>query len=340
MKLRLSLILVRTRLIASLHPIKWGKETKKTGFIPPAHVMGRDGIYAAPTGDKKRFPIFLLLIATILTACDTIIPLDPTEIPTWEYTAPTLAPTEVFYALPPTAPPLNEPVAGQNSDFAASLPAGAELPPLVLEESESGVQTVQLTLRDGQILTGTFYPPTQIEIEGRLLRPRLPAILLLGTSIEWAGFPQLLQSSGYTVLVMDMRSIGLASAVEDILAGLSASDSVYPALMGVMASGENADFALIACANNAICDVLVMFNPRNQDTLLNVVSGFATRPMLVVVNQGDDVSYQTTLALDGATGDNFSVILHDGNANGAEMLIERPALANEVIAWLAGVLVE
>ncbi|HRF99420.1 MAG TPA: hypothetical protein PLZ51_29605, partial [Aggregatilineales bacterium] len=33
-----------------------------------------------------------------LTACDTIIPRNPTEVPTWEYTAPTLAPTEVFYA--------------------------------------------------------------------------------------------------------------------------------------------------------------------------------------------------------------------------------------------------
>lgn len=304
-----------------------------------------DGMYAVPTihivkGDKKRIFIFLLLIAFTLTACDTVIPRNPTEIPTWEYTAPTLAPTEVFYALPPTAPPLNESVAGQNSSFAASLPAGAELPPLVLEELESGVQTVQLTLRDGQILTGSFYPPAPIEIEGRSLRPRLPAILLLGTSIEWGGFPQLLQSSGYTVLVMDMRQIGLASAVEDILAGLSASDSVYPALMVVIAAGDNADFALIACANNAICDVVVLFSPRNQETLVNVVAGFSPRPILVVVNQNDDVSYQTTLALDGATGDNLAVILQDGNANGAEMVIERPALADEIIAWLAGVLVE
>jgi hypothetical protein len=282
----------------------------------------------------------LLIIIFTLTACDTVIPRNPTEIPTWEYTAPTLAPTEVFYALPPTPIPFTDPVAGQNSNFAAALPAGAELPPLVLEESATGEQTVQITLRDGQTLTGTLYPPAPIEIEGRVLRPRLPAVLLLGTAIEWAGFPQLLQQAGYTVLVMDMRAIGLGSAVEDILSGLSVSDSVYPALMAVMAAGDNADYALIACAVDASCDVLVLFSPRNQTTLLNVVSGFATRPLLVVVNEGDSVSYQTTLALDGALDANFSVILHQGNRNGAEMVIERPALADEVIAWLAGVLVE
>ncbi|MDX2076169.1 MAG: hypothetical protein SFZ02_07045, partial [bacterium] len=261
----------------------------------------------------------------ILSACDTIIPRDPTEVPTWEYTAPTLAPTEVFYALPPTAPPLNDPVAGQNSDFAANLPAGAELPPIVLDEQEGGIQTVQLTLRDGQILTGTLYPPSPIELEGRLIRPRQPAILLLGTSVEWAGFPQLLQQARYTVLVIDMRLVGLASAVEDILAGLSASDSVYPALMAVMASGDNTDFALIACANNAICDALVLLTPRNQATLVNVVGGFASRPLLVAVNQTDVPSYQTAQALDGILGDNMALILQAGNANGAEMLIERPA---------------
>ncbi|MCL4253261.1 MAG: hypothetical protein KJ043_05730 [Anaerolineae bacterium] len=209
-----------------------------------------------------------------------------------------------------------------------------------MDESESGVQTVQVTLREGQILTGQLYPPEPIEIEGRLLRPRLPAILLLGTGIEWAGFPQLLQNSGYTVLVMDMRSIGLASAVEDILAALSVTDSVYPALIAVMAAGDNADYALIACANNAVCDALVLFSPRNQATLANVMGGFTPRPSLVVVNTLESVSYQTVVALQGIAGDSMQIITREGSVNGAEMLVTYPEIADAVIAWLVNMLVE
>lgn len=304
---------------------KWCRDT--------IYRVHKDGIYAASTA------IFIIMIV-ILSACDTIIPINPTEIPTWEYTAPTLAPTEIFYALPPTPPPLNDPVAGQNSDFAAALPAGAELPPLVLDELESGVQNVQMNLREGQILTGTFYPPAPIEVEGRFIRPRLPAILLLGTALEWADFPQQLQDVGYVVLVMDMRPIGLASAVEDILAGLSVSDSVYPALIAVMAAGDNADFALIACANNAVCDAVVLFSPRNQATLVNVVGGFVPRPLLVVVNQTDLGSYQTALALDAIADESMTLITLSANRNGAELLVEQPSLGDEVISWLAGALVE
>lgn len=317
------------------------KGAKKKRYVLPCCL-------ASLAGFQRGFEPFAGLVMTIslsiclflFTACDTIIPLDPTEIPTREYSAPTLAPTEVFYALPPTPPPLNEPVEGQNSVFAAALPAGAELPPIVLEEDEVGVQMVQVTLRDGKILTGRLYPPAPIEIEGHLLRPRLPAVLLLGTSIEWGGFPQLLQNSGYTVLVMDMRAIGLASAVEDILAALSVTDSVYPALMAVMAAGDNVDYALIACANFDVCDVLVMFSPRNQITLTNVMGGFTPRPSLVVVNTNDALSYQTTLALNAIAGDSMTIITREGSANGAELLVAYPEIADSVIAWLVNVLVE
>lgn len=291
---------------------------------------------------SKPVAIIVSLIFSIilLTACDTIIPLDPTEVPTREYSAPTLAPTEVFYALPPTSIPIGVPVAGQNSDFAAGLPANAEIPPIVLDEPEMGVQTVQITLRDGQILAGQLYPPEPIEIEGRLLRPRLPAVLLLGTRIEWADFPFALQDAGYTVLVMDMRAIGLASAVEDMLAALSVTDSVYPALIAVMAAGANADYALIACANDPVCDALVMFSPRNQPTLANVITGFLPRPLLVVVNVLEPVSYQTVVTLQSLAGNAMQIITRETNVNGAEMLVVYPEIVDAIIAWLRDVLVE
>lgn len=321
-------------------PITGAKENRFFLFHWSAPLGGFQSWIARGFQPLTVMKISLIICLFLLVACDTIIPLDPTEIPTREYSAPTLAPTEIFYALPPTPPPLNEPVAGQNSVFAAALPAGAELPPIVLEEDEVGVQMVQVTLRDGKILIGRLYPPAPIEIEGHLLRPRLPAVLLLGTSIEWGGFPQLLQNSGYTVLVMDMHAIGLASAVEDILAALSVTDSVYPALIAVMAASDNADYALIACANFDVCDALVMFSPRNRDTLLNVVGGFSPRPILAVVNTNETVSYQTTLSLNAIAGDSMTIISRESRVNGAELLVAYPELADAVIAWLVNVLVE
>ncbi|MFN8527724.1 MAG: hypothetical protein U0670_03835 [Anaerolineae bacterium] len=258
-----------------------------------------------------------------LAACDS----EPvTPIPTRTYSGPTIAPSEVFYPNMPTQESFN---AGVNDPTAAAQPRGAQLPPLVIGQEGSEVESIQVTAGDGTQLTGDLY----LSRAGDLA----PGILLIAPSRSaWGDFPLRLAALGKTVLSMELRvdaPLGDALAMIDALAN---TQGVDPGKIAVVGAEAGADLALAACADDLLCDGLAMLTPLDVRSSGDLAR-YTLRPLWVAVS-ADDPARSVAEQLRLTAPDQVQLLTQPGNMRGASLITADSTLADALITFLSSLL--
>ncbi len=274
----------------------------------------------------KRYYLFLLIL--IASACEALQPLP---------TATLLPPTRIMQATLASSPtPLirssdelyDDTLSGQNDPTAAALPNEGAMPPLVSGTREpSGAEIVQIVMEDGVLLLADLYETPQVA--------RVPGVMLLGSDLtSWGLLPVQLTGLGWTVMVVEMRPDPLASDMEALLLALSELGTVDPARIAVIGAGAGADAGLLGCAVNALCDALVLLSPRGRDTLLNFVSSYSPRPLLVAAGRDDQEAFDTSVTLVGAASGQRQFLEFE-SGSGTDLLALNPALNDSIVGWLS-----
>jgi len=242
-------------------------------------------------------------------------------------TGPTIVPTEIFYPNPPTEVSFDEPDFGQSDPTAAALPADAALPPLAVGSSAPGSpqQHIQITAVDGTALDGDLYQSGQT---------RLPGLLMIAPDrTAWGDFPMKVYEAGYTVLAVNLRENAPASDFTVMLQSLNTGEA-DPARLAVMGADSGADTALFGCADDLLCDAVILLSPSGDESLLSAVTRFNPRPIFLSASQDDLSSYDMVQRLQtAATGAVFMQPFTDAG-HGTDMLVNRPDLGDLIIQWL------
>ncbi|MBK8022251.1 MAG: hypothetical protein IPK19_12675 [Chloroflexi bacterium] len=226
----------------------------------------------------------------LAAACDQV---PPTPTPTRALSGPTLEASPIVLPLIPTVPPLD---VGQSDLTAASLPRGAELPPLEQGTRIPGAisQSIVITLASGAQHPGELYPPSAGGIH--------PGVLLLGSTVSgWGDLPALLRDAGMTALVTDVPAGATTGDFNSLLTSLGETSD--PGHLAVVGLGLGADAALVGCAAAQRCDAAVLIRP-GSDLLINAMPTYNPRPLLIAVRQDDaDEGALAQSLLDAADGD-------------------------------------
>lgn len=243
-----------------------------------------------------RTPI-LIILGAMLSACSAL-PQAPTPTPTRDFAGPTLAPSPTTQILRSNELYANEIRDGQNNLTAAALPNVGALPPVAAGTPDpNGGATVQIAIDANRVVLGDLY-------ERRDGVQRRPGILLLNEDrLAWGLLPAELLAAGYTVLSVALPPLPQVSDVDILLNSLSETGSVDPGRIGVIGAERGADLALLACAENAICDALVMVSATARGTALNVVPNYAPRPLLLVASSTQPDSFETAQSIAAFAGD-------------------------------------
>lgn len=284
--------------------------------VPPTLTRSQGASPCAPV-------VLWLLAAALLAACGPLDVAAPTLTPTPGLSGPAIAASPDLFLGPPTEGPPPQEGVGFSDPTAAAQPNQGALPPRALEGASSGGQSIEIVALDGALLTGTLYQTSA---------DRQPGVLLLANT-DWGDFPAQLSAAGFTVLAMGLREGGDERDVEAMIEAL-VSGAADPAHLAVVGASQGADMALRGCAINPACDTVVLLSPLDEAALLNALTQFNPRPIMLVASEEDADSYAVARALEAAaTGDRlFQPFVQAGH--GTAVLNNRPDLGQLMIAWL------
>jgi hypothetical protein len=274
-----------------------------------------------------RLRILASLLALLIAGCEVLDV--PTVTPTPTFTGPTMASTAIFRGEFPTESPLS--ALGQNDPTAAAMPRDSVLPPLAVDDGSSdGLrQTVAVTLSTGIQQTADLY--------GGGGTNRVPGVLMLGPSREgWQDMPLRLQAAGFTVLVTDLPGTMTISDVEILLESLSDVSTVDPGMMAVVGLDNGAELALNACADDELCDAVVLLAPTQTQTLLLAMDRYNPRALFVAASQDDAVGADALARLEDYARGEVRTSLGVGTGRGFALLDENPQIGDELVRWLRG----
>ncbi len=262
----------------------------------------------------------------MFAACDNVA---PTLTPTRPLSGPTLESSPTVLPLLPAHEPTQFLYQGQDDPTAASLPRFAELPPLNSGTSEPGAShhTITVTAADGTQLPGDLYPNPGTSSQ--------PGILLLAAdNSAWLDFPLRLQAANYAILVMTPRATDGATTLGDFEAMLRALGQVSdPGHLAVIGAETGADMGLIGCAQEMLCDALVVLTPTDQVAAQAMIPRYNPRPLFVAAAKGDS-GYGLAQFLRGAAQGDTGYADQSGSARGAALLQADSSLSDQIITWL------
>ncbi len=262
---------------------------------------------------------------SLLLACVACVPVATSPPrPTFELSAPTLAASPTVRILTSEELYSEDNTQGQNSPTAAALPSGGGLPPLSFgERTPLGVSApVQIVLDDGVLVEGELYSSGQERLAGVLLLARQRDV--------WGELPRQLFNNGYTVAVMTLRpSVPRVNDLSTMLLAVSELGTVDPARMAVIGLEEGADLTLLGCAVDALCDGAVLIRPTLRDALLDALSRYGMRPLLLVATPDDPLADELH-----AVAANAQLRTYDAPTLTA--LTQNASLWLELFAWLNG----
>jgi len=277
--------------------------------------------------------VFLLLLCMSAAACDSLAPVPPTLTPVRQLSAPTLAPSPTVAFVPPTNVPENMPDRGQSNPEAASLPFESELPPLVLSD-DGGVKSVQIVLPDSTTLVGTIYENPPSNLEESNVELRLPAVMLVSVAeTTWGSLPFSLRDSGLTVIEIAFEPTSSTGDFSLAMRAFSETASVNPGAMGVVGLGAGADFALLGCAVELLCDTAVIINPVSATTLANVMLDYGSRPLMTITTAGDTQLQETALLLQDAALGAFVANIVIGSPQNADFFSADGEAVGLIVEW-------
>ncbi len=266
-----------------------------------------------------------VLLLLCLAACDPEI---PTLEPTRTLTGPTIAPSaDPFIFGPPTEYAGESASMGQVEATAAALPSGGMLPPVPVGPSSfEGAEQVQIVVAEDFFLTGERH---QTGTE------RLPGLLLWGDDapLAWGDLPHRLRDAGFIVLVVPLWEAATADDLSLLLETLT-TGLADPSYIGVIGTGHAADLALMGCADEPICDTVVLLSPLSQQSLLSALPRYNPRPLLQVVTEQDEEAFTVAQAVNAAaTGEKMLQGLNNAG-RGAAILQNRPDVGDLIIEWM------
>lgn len=281
--------------------------------------------------------LFLLIfLAFALTACDALAPTAPTPTPTRALSGPTHAATATVDVRPPTRDP-NAVIggAGQNNPDTADIPAESNAPPVAVTAvagmESAGGRLVQITLSDGTPQLGDLYAADADP--ATLILP--PGVLLIAEDrAGWGDLPRRLNAAGLTVLVITPRAGATSADFITIMSAFSALNTVSPGSMGVIGAEAGADFALIGCAVDDLCDTVALLTPVSAETLVNVLPSFNPRPLLIAVGDADTAGRATADVLIAAASAESGLQALPGMERGTSLLASQPALVDLLVDWM------
>jgi len=228
----------------------------------------------------------------------------------------------------PTAQPTVLRNIGQNDLTAAAVPSGGALPPLEMpgQTVDAAAQTVAITLGDGVLAVGELYPNPG--------GTRVPGVLLLaGQRTVWRDLPLRLQGAGYTVLSVDVRAgAAVMGDLITLLDALTEVSTVDPGRIAVLGVAAGADAALAGCAADLRCDALALIGltaAAQPDTIVQ----YNPRPLLLIHGtDADAAAVAGQIRADARGAVRYEAVA--GNADGAALLEQQPALVDVLIEWL------
>lgn len=270
--------------------------------------------------------VWIIPIFALLAACAAFEP-PPTPTPTRALSGPTLEASPVVRGVVPTLPAVE--YIGQNDPTAAAMPSGGDLPPLIVGASAdgSGAQAVQIAMGDGALIDGDLYPALSGE--------RVPGILLLAPDrAAWLDLPLRLQAVGFTALTMDVRDVTNLGDFSVMLRSLSDAGTVDPASLAVVGAESGADLALSGCANDLLCDAVVLLTPTDPTALASAIQRYNPRPLFVAAGRDDAPGIATAGALAEAAFGAVQFEQVDGALRGAFLVQGSSTLGAAVIDWL------
>lgn len=276
------------------------------------------------------------LLLVLLTACDVLTPVVPTATPTRALSGPTAVVSPTVDIRPPTRD-ANAVVggAGQNNPDTANIPAESNAPPVAVTAAPGtdagGGRLVQITLDDGTPQLGDLYEAAADP--ATLVLP--PGVLLIADDpVTWGALPRRLNAAGLTVLVIAPRAGATSADFITIMSAFSALNTVAPGSMGVIGAEMGADFALIGCAVDALCDTVALLSPVSADTLVNVLPAYNPRSLLIAVGDADAAGRATADALIAAASPDSGLQAIPGTARGTALLDVQPALVDLLVDWM------
>jgi hypothetical protein len=274
----------------------------------------------------------LLLLAVLLVAlaaCDNA-PVATRE-PTYALSAPTLAPTAIFYPAVPSNPPEGRPVPGQNDLTAAAAVSGGDLPPLAVGTRVLGDprQQVEIIAGDGTPLLADLYLPDDVTAA-------FPVLLLSSASAGWGDVPFRLVDRGFAVLAVTMRQ---NAPVGDLLAAVSSLTTlpqIDVARIAVVGAEGSADLALAACASGVPCDALALISPLTASE--PAVFAYNPRPLFLAASEGDAAGVAALNAVLAIARGPVEQIVTTGSAVGPGLLASDTAATDRLLVWLESTL--
>jgi hypothetical protein len=297
-----------------------------------------------PTRGLGTFLITCALAGTALVACDPLAGAPPATAT--ETSLPSLAPSNTVNPVLPTVAEniiAGDPILGtQILDF---TPANDQFETPQVAASGSGEPLpLQFVAQDGFRLPARYLSAT---------RQPAPAVLIFpdrnDTFNLWMAIAQRLRDAGFNVLILSQRppaetrdgdsaiqSVGDGVLVLGRLADLPGVDKGRLYSLG---GGLGANIAFAACASTANCRGAVAISPSLKDTnvdLATFITAYQGRPLFASAGRGVAENEQALALLGERLGDSARIVLYEGAARGLDLWFEQPALADAILAWLAG----
>lgn len=269
----------------------------------------------------------LILLIFLLAACQ-VFEAPSTVTPTRQLSAPTIAPTVTTQIRNSGELYGNNAGIGQSNLTAQALPNNAGLPPIVSGTREPGRATeVQLTLDVGRFATADLY-------EAGDGFQQVPGIMLLGEARDnWNDFPTQIVAQGFTVLVVERFDDISVAHITTLFNSFSEVSTVDRSRISIIGAGRAADFSLLTCLGEIVCESAVLLSPIDQNLLVPVMQTQTPPPLYIVAGQDDPESFTTGVALVSAATVPAQFV-ETPRGRGVAMLRNDASLMQGIIVWL------
>ena len=284
--------------------------------------------------------IVLILIAYLITACQTEPDTQPLSTPSPE--VPTSTVTFQVVTVVPTATKTSTANPTQE-------PTQEEIPTVE--------KTVEPIVTNRELTEELLIPVDELNMAGTLYfpsnnSPPWPGVILLhmlhGDQSQWEDFPQQLTEEGFAVLSMDIRGHGntggemnwdlAISDQQQVWNYFAARQEIDQDQIAFVGASVGANLALVASSNEPSVRTAVLLSPGLNYAGVKTqaaINSIGDRPVLIVASQEDTYAADSsTILYESAVADS-QLIMYQEAGHGTFMFRAEPGLTQAIADWLA-----
>lgn len=282
-----------------------------------------------------------LLALGVLSGCD-LPPLTPTPLPTATFRI--VPPSPTVNPILPTQPDPDSPSRILGTQAAIFTPAA---PPLIggatvtpLPAPTDPFLSLQFTLNDGLPITALYFASARRGAPLAVIIPEEGA-----RKEDWRLLAASLQTSGVTVLAVDVRNGGvnvrpdqLVDDLNAILTRFTNLASVDTTRISLIGAGIGANLAATICASLETCRALVLISP-NPDSegfpIAGQVTAYGGRPLLIAAGRDDPRGGVGAITLQDAVRGAPTVLLYETRARGVNLIEASSDLVDQIVRFIS-----